>query len=509
MQNKKILNSIKNLQSPQQQYTKHLSFQLLGEAKSNQIVKLTNVEDQLFVQPIHGPQWKISKDFPPDLICSVIRFDQYSNLYLAGHFKNDILAQGRTIQVTEKNCSDIFVAKYHDNNNIFFITIPGLGNDIPHDLIIDQDSLYLTGNFTHSITFDSAYLQSKKEEGTNVFIAKMNILTQEWIWAKNAGGMGNDVGLSLGLDDDYLYLTGIYQNEIQFFDAIPEIKLNNRGHDLFLAKINYHNGDWIWTKNTSGFLIDEILFQDIRISISQHNKYLIGKYRGKTYLGDCELIATDHVNGFITKFDDHGNWLWVIDLKELPIMIKQDSREFVYLLSHYNEDSILTRYNNNGILVWKKKLSGKLNDLVLDHEFHILLTGKIGKKIIIYKFKNTGDLVYQDSFANLDTEGIQLEKNGEDLFILTQNSEKTKTQVLIHQEDNRYLPALGIIKKPFQAKHGETVDVDFMGIVSQFQTDLIPSYNYYIQEDGTLEPISNNFYFGTAISTDKMLIKLH
>ena len=48
-----------------------------------------------------------------------------------------------------------------------------------------------------------------------------------------------------------------------------------------------------------------------------------------------------------------------------------------------------------------------------------------------------------------------------------------------------------------------------MGIISNFFNNLKPGCNYYIQENGSLETISNNFYFGIAISSDKMLAKLH
>ena len=55
--------------------------------------------------------------------------------------------------------------------------------------------------------------------------------------------------------------------------------------------------------------------------------------------------------------------------------------------------------------------------------------------------------------------------------------------------------------------HGSTIDVEFAGYLSSAHKELNPGFDYYIQNEGIIDIIPNDYYFGTALTSDKLLLK--
>jgi hypothetical protein len=71
--------------------------------------------------------------------------------------------------------------------------------------------------------------------------------------------------------------------------------------------------------------------------------------------------------------------------------------------------------------------------------------------------------------------------------------------------DDRNIRCLGIIKTPNFSSNNDIIDVEFKGNISDNYKNLIAGYDYFIQENGEIGIFENDYYFGTAITNDKIL----
>jgi hypothetical protein len=74
-------------------------------------------------------------------------------------------------------------------------------------------------------------------------------------------------------------------------------------------------------------------------------------------------------------------------------------------------------------------------------------------------------------------------------------------------DDDRYKKCLGIVKSQYFHKNGDSIDVEFCGYVGTGYKNLKPGYDYFIQTSGELDIVPNEFYFGTALTNDTMILK--
>jgi hypothetical protein len=136
---------------------------------------------------------------------------------------------------------DIFIAAYNaGNGQLNWVTsIPGVGSDIARGLEIDaQNNIYVSGDFTATITFPTNPPSPVVTTGGNdVFLAKFNP-TGTLQWARKIGGTSTDLGAWLDLSGDSLLLvSGSYRLNIQFDHggSTPNFTSSNSNADIFVA----------------------------------------------------------------------------------------------------------------------------------------------------------------------------------------------------------------------------------------------------------------------------------
>ena len=127
------------------------------------------------------------------------------------------------------------------------LAVGGKQGDNRQNIAIDKDgNNYIAGYFNPRITFDSITLAS--ESGTNnAFIAKFD-KTGKTVWAKKAGGNGNDQAYNIMADPGgNLYVAGSFSKSITFgTKTLTAVKVA----DIFLAKYD-RNGDLIWVNQVN------------------------------------------------------------------------------------------------------------------------------------------------------------------------------------------------------------------------------------------------------------------
>jgi hypothetical protein len=231
-----------------------------------------------------------------------ITIDDAGNTYVTGYFEDTATFGSQTL-ISYGDC-DIFVAKLDANGNWLWATKAGGGDcdDIGLGITIDDDrNTYITGYYEDTATFGSHSLTSYGYR--DIFVAKVDA-NGNWKWAANAGGISNDYGNGVAIDDaGNTYITG-YFKDTATLGSQTLISYGDR--DIFLAKVNA-SGNWQWAANAGGSDFDAAY----GITIDDAgNTYITGSFGGTATFGSQTLISYGDCDVFVAKVDENGNWQW-------------------------------------------------------------------------------------------------------------------------------------------------------------------------------------------------------
>ncbi|MBI2968155.1 MAG: SBBP repeat-containing protein [Bacteroidetes bacterium] len=159
-----------------------------------------------------------------------IAADNSGNTYIAGQFESPSLTFGnKTIQNTGySGTDDIFIVKYDSAGNVIWAKrAGGYGNDIPRNITVDIDgNIYLTGSFSDGSVFFNNIVLDNSGM-EDFFIAKYNSAGTA-IWAKSASGIRNDIGYGITTDTSRnVIITGSFSSPLLKFN--DSISLTNSG----------------------------------------------------------------------------------------------------------------------------------------------------------------------------------------------------------------------------------------------------------------------------------------
>ncbi len=226
-----------------------------------------------------------------------ISTDANGNCYVTGAFYGT--ATFGTTQLTgagSSNFSDIFITKYDVDGNCLWAKSAGgtlfdFGNDISTDA---NGNCYVTGTFLGTATFETKELTSAGED--DIFIAKYD-KNGNCLWAKNAGGIDYDQGLSISTDaNGNCYVTGKFIGTAKFETK----ELTSAGaNDIFIAKYDV-DGNCLWAKSAGG--TDDDGGTGI-LADGNGNCYITGVFMGTATFGTTQLISAGNYDAFIAKYN--------------------------------------------------------------------------------------------------------------------------------------------------------------------------------------------------------------
>lgn len=175
--------------------------------------------------------------------------DKTGNVYLAGYFYSPTIVFGNDTLTNAGVVGDIFVAKFDELGNVLWAKREGgPALEIPYAIHVDnKNNIIVAGRFSSlSITFGTTTLL--QAGSMDVFIVKYNA-SGEIMWAKGAGGGTNDEAYALSSDaKGNIYMAGYFSQPANF----GSIKLTADGQsDMFLAKYD-PEGNIIWAKRAGG-----------------------------------------------------------------------------------------------------------------------------------------------------------------------------------------------------------------------------------------------------------------
>ncbi len=237
-------------------------------------------------------QWAKAIAGKDDDVAKAICLDAKSNVYIAGHFYDNITFNEQELSATGE--SDIFVAKYaNDGKLLWGKTAGGEQGDAATAITCDAYNTYLAGYFDSSLAWGKTKLTSHGER--DIFVCSMDN-TGKAGWAIRAGGKDNDEASELVLMNNNLYLTGYYTGTANF----GEINFTATGpQDIFVASLDiYANCRFSKSYGGTDYDMARTLALDKNADI-----YLSGYFSKQITFGDTSLTGKGQSSVFIYKID--------------------------------------------------------------------------------------------------------------------------------------------------------------------------------------------------------------
>ncbi len=318
-------------------------------------------------------QWAKAAGWIGQDAARALAVDDDGNVYVAGQYGG--YSQFDTIFCYGNGTYEAFLAKYNSVGDVQWVKHAGGPNeDYATGVCIDTEGfIYITGYFLDSIFFDDLKLESA--DLNDIFIAKYSP-DGELIWAKSAGGRGDDRAYAITADPHgNIAISGQFSGTSNFDLNFVS---SSGDYDSFLAKYG-NNGICQWVKKGGGSNDDA---SKGIASDAAGNFFITGYIYGNTLFDTVQLTTTSPTSTdiFIAKYNPWGGFEWVRKcdsyLGDNPYAIATDWQGNSYITGYFqNEttfgnqtiyaegynDAFLTKYNPDGECEWAKTIGG--NDL--------------------------------------------------------------------------------------------------------------------------------------------------
>jgi len=232
---------------------------------------------------------------------------------------------------------------------------------------------YICGYFSATATFGNVNLNAV--DSTDIFVAKVNNVGQV-IWAKSAGGNGNDAAVGIAVDTQgQVVVTGLFRGAAQFGNINLNSAININGSpsaDIFTAKLD-SNGNWLWVKKGSSITEDRPT--DICVD-GQNNIYITGQFSQGITFDQTHSNSTLNV-GYLVKYNSAGQEQWFSKMAAVqcsPNAIRCDTGNNVIvtgdgigqMIFYATNNPVLTTTNSQYFFVAKYTSSGAVSWSVED-----------------------------------------------------------------------------------------------------------------------------------------------
>lgn len=347
-----------------------------------------------------------------------IKADSAGNTYVVGNYNHsaDFNPGTGTAVLNARNdgftnyVSDAYVAKYDPQGALLWVrSIGGNGDDQGNRVNLDQaGNVYIVGTLgDESITvyFDTAANAptiNKNANGynyTEAFVAKYDN-SGTFLWGKNFGGNGYDVGNALTVSKDG---TAVYAGAM----VSPMNATDTNG--ILLQKFDGANGNTLWRKHVSG--TDGILSPLGMVLDTNENLYVTGALN---YADTVDFDPGSNVinwvsaggssNAFLAKYDSAGNYVWVQGGLQMNTgwsaqsqYLAIDDNNNLYITGYFNgeltmdssativlqnvnaNDGFTAKYNSDGHCIWAKSYGSFSNEgadgIAVDRAGNVIVTG--------------------------------------------------------------------------------------------------------------------------------------
>ncbi len=309
-------------------------------------------------------------------------------------------------------------------------SIGGGSWETPMDICTDKDNnIYIVGTYMGVVDFDPSQ-NSLYDTAVyiDLYIQKMSP-NKEHLWTKFIKGTSNTQIASIVCDDDHVYVSGGFTNSVdldpgtgtQFAHAQNPFSPN-----IAFLKLTL-DGDFVWGKSLPG-----IASSPYGISLDIHgNLYMTGAYAASMDFDPSEnwhiapantQAAQNSMNGFISKYDADGNFMWVSPINgssnDYATSIVTDPNGYSYIsgkfsgtvdfdqgpelleLSSPSSTKYLAKYDPDGNPLWAKIVQPSIyfeDDLALsakDENVYFVGFGGTSEGTDVLKVNPQGEILW-------------------------------------------------------------------------------------------------------------------
>lgn len=201
-------------------------------------------------------QWAKRVGGPSQDVANGLALDTADNIVITGYFgvTTDFDPNDGVFELTANGTSyDVFVLKLDMSGNFLWAKQMGsLATDIGMSVAVDENgNIYSTGQAGGVFDVDPGeeIVEPSWQGGIDVYLSVLNA-NGEYLWGETFGAFQDDWGNQISVDDEHIYLTGIYrQNYAEFGDFVL---MGAGNEDAFVFKLTYPPFTHVDEKNRMG-----------------------------------------------------------------------------------------------------------------------------------------------------------------------------------------------------------------------------------------------------------------
>lgn len=238
-----------------------------------------------------------------------------NGVYITGDYGPDTLRAG-ALKVGPIGGGDMFTAKLNANNgSVVWLKRAG-GNlaDFSLDIAVDATHAYILGNYdSPNITYDGAGLLTNVSTGLlDISVAKLDESNGNVVWSEHMGGVVDDEGNGIALDQNSVYVTGGMDDNGSFvFFPGTTRTTGNSGLDIFVTSLSKATAQANWAVVESNTVATNSLGRDLVVDGSG-TVYVTGIMGGITaFNAGLNPITSSNSDIFISAYQaSTGNYVW-------------------------------------------------------------------------------------------------------------------------------------------------------------------------------------------------------
>lgn len=253
--------------------------------------------------------------------------DLEGNVYTTGQFAGtvDFDPLSGLFILTSNGDFDVFTSKSDASGNVAWAKkLGGIGTDIGYAITVDHlGNVYTTGQFWGTGDFDpgSNLFNLVSNGSSDVFISHLSA-QGTFVWAQHFGGVSDDIGYSIILNDSgSLFTTGIFEDVVDFDPGSNALNLiSNGGSDVFVHRMNtisvalvennYLEGISVYPNPTEG---------ELKIDLGLYHPTIMVKVYNSIGQEICQRFYHDKDRIELTIEGDRGLYAVTLGLSETTV----------------------------------------------------------------------------------------------------------------------------------------------------------------------------------------------